>query len=301
MTTLPIPVIDLVENRPCTTSLAIAEYFEKPHKDVLESIRKLIADCPSDFTERNFSPSEYTDPTGRKLPMYQVFFDGFILLVMGYTGPKVLKMKLAYIEAFNAMKAKLEKQKLINPSNTLTSAQQNILQNIVDAKVKLASDLDNPGRLGLYVRIWQRFKKHFQLAKYSQLEQDKFPEAITYLVQMDVNARKIEHVQDCGQSQTLEAKPIAGEETNLDPEAYKTGKKVFDLLASARYDLELAADHMLFLYSGRSAYLEADKRVLFDNLTDCVKAASSGIQSAVLNIRSACRIKSRIEFIKGHK
>ncbi len=40
--------------------------------------------------------------------MYIVFFDGFMLLVMGYTGKKALQMKLAYIEAFNAMREKLE-------------------------------------------------------------------------------------------------------------------------------------------------------------------------------------------------
>jgi len=39
--------------------------------------------------------------------MFTVFFDGFILLVMGYTGKKALEMKLAYIAAFNAMREKL--------------------------------------------------------------------------------------------------------------------------------------------------------------------------------------------------
>ena len=40
--------------------------------------------------------------------MYTVFFDGFILLVMGYTGKKALGMKLAYIDAFNAMREESE-------------------------------------------------------------------------------------------------------------------------------------------------------------------------------------------------
>lgn len=43
--------------------------------------------------------------------MYTVFFDSFMLLVMGYMGKKALGMKLAYIGAFNAMREQLEGKK----------------------------------------------------------------------------------------------------------------------------------------------------------------------------------------------
>lgn len=124
MSNFPIPSVILINNRPSTTSLAIAEYFEKRHCDVLRDIQNLIANCPKEFTERNFALSEYSDSTGRKLPMYHVFFDGFILLVMGYTGPKALRMKLAYIEAFNAMQAKIESKKGIDGNLPITPEMQ---------------------------------------------------------------------------------------------------------------------------------------------------------------------------------
>ena len=108
---IPSPSVSLIEGRPATTSLAIAEHFGKPHDRVLKDIRNLCGNCPEKFTAVNFDASEYTDSTGRKLPMYTVFFDGFILLVMGYTGKKALGMKLAYIEAFNAMREQLEGKK----------------------------------------------------------------------------------------------------------------------------------------------------------------------------------------------
>ncbi|WP_338044636.1 Rha family transcriptional regulator [Paenibacillus periandrae] len=38
------------------------------------------------FTERNFALSEFTDTTGRKLPMYEMTRDGFMMLAMGCTG-----------------------------------------------------------------------------------------------------------------------------------------------------------------------------------------------------------------------
>ena len=42
--------------------------------------------------------------------MYIIKKDGFMLLVMGYTGKKALALKLAYIEAFNRMEAELAKR-----------------------------------------------------------------------------------------------------------------------------------------------------------------------------------------------
>lgn len=102
------PSVSLIDNRPATTSLDIAKFFGKDHGKVIRDIRNLLESCPTDFTEANFGLSDFTDPTGRKLPMYTVFFDGFMLLVMGYTGKKALGMKLAYIGAFNAMRDQLE-------------------------------------------------------------------------------------------------------------------------------------------------------------------------------------------------
>lgn len=105
------PSVSLIDNRPATTSLDIAKFFGKDHGKVIRDIRNLLESCPTDFTEANFGLSAFTDPTGRKLPMYTVFFDGFMLLVMGYTGKKALGMKLAYIGAFNTMREQLEGKK----------------------------------------------------------------------------------------------------------------------------------------------------------------------------------------------
>lgn len=87
--------------KPVTTSLKVAEAFGKNHKDVLRAIQRI--ECSKDFIERNFAPSEYTDPRGRKLPMFNMTKDGFVFLVMGFTGRQAAKFKEAYIEAFNWM------------------------------------------------------------------------------------------------------------------------------------------------------------------------------------------------------
>lgn len=102
-------LVTITDQRAVTTSLVIAEAFEKQHKNVLQAISRL--ECSKEFTELNFQPSSYLDSTGRALPMYQVTRDGFTFLAMGFTGKRAAEFKERFIEAFNAMeRALLEDQ-----------------------------------------------------------------------------------------------------------------------------------------------------------------------------------------------
>ena len=91
-----------------TTSLKVAEVFGKKHCDVLRSIASL--EMPDSFNQRNFAFVEYVDQKGEKRPMYNMTRDGFVLLVMGFTGKQAMQFKIAYLEAFNAMEKKLREQ-----------------------------------------------------------------------------------------------------------------------------------------------------------------------------------------------
>lgn len=104
---------------PAVTSLQVAEHFGKNHKDVLRDIRVTIEKCSSDFTERNFALSEYEDSTGRKLPMYLLSKDGFMMVAMAYTTPEAMRIKEAYIARFNDMERELAGR---NPSLPQTYA-----------------------------------------------------------------------------------------------------------------------------------------------------------------------------------
>ena len=95
------PKIDVIHGKAVTSSLAVAEYFCKQHKNVIQKIQTL--ECSVEFTELNFQPSDYTDCTGRKLPCYQITRDGFAFLAMGFTGKRAARFKEAYINAFNQM------------------------------------------------------------------------------------------------------------------------------------------------------------------------------------------------------
>lgn len=66
-----IKVGETINAKEYMTSKEIATITGKPHNDVLKAIRAMEPAWYK-ITEGNFSLSEYTDPTGRKLPMYQL-------------------------------------------------------------------------------------------------------------------------------------------------------------------------------------------------------------------------------------
>ena len=101
-------LVIISNNQPKTTSLKIAEYFGKLHKDVLEKIKNL--ETSQEFTERNFTLSSYTDISGKSNPMFEITENGFIFLTMGFTGKKAVKFKEDYILAFEKMKEFLQSQ-----------------------------------------------------------------------------------------------------------------------------------------------------------------------------------------------
>lgn len=93
------------DNKAVVSSRKIAEVFEKEHKHVMETIRKL--DCNEEFNQSNFRPVEYKDAKGEMRPEYLITRDGFTLLAMGFTGKKAMEFKVKYIAAFNAMEEEL--------------------------------------------------------------------------------------------------------------------------------------------------------------------------------------------------
>ncbi len=111
------------------TSLDVAETFEKEHYHVIEDIRGIQSKISTPDFSGLFYEGEYKASNGKKNPMYYMNRDGFTLLVMGYTGEKAMRFKLAYINQFNQMeellKGKLiEREKGIAVRQSLTKAIQ---------------------------------------------------------------------------------------------------------------------------------------------------------------------------------
>ncbi|EDO9598798.1 Rha family transcriptional regulator [Campylobacter coli] len=96
--------LEVVDNAVYTTSLSVAEVFNKNHKNIIRKINEFPKD---NFTKLNFELSKYIDSTGRILPCYKITRDAFSLLVMGFTGEKAYKWKIEFIKAFNEMEKRL--------------------------------------------------------------------------------------------------------------------------------------------------------------------------------------------------
>ena len=181
------PSVSLHSGRPATTSLEVAKFFGKQHQHVMRSIDDLRSNTPESFSASNFGRAEYSDEQGKPRPMFILYRDGFMLLVMGYTGKKALAMKLAYIEAFNRMEEELARQK---------EAARNITQDIVDFPGSLSitpsSVADRkPLRalVGSWAKLsnapfdacWNQLKAAFNLANIKELPQEWIPDALAWV------------------------------------------------------------------------------------------------------------------------
>ena len=99
-----------------TTSLKVAEIFEKEHRVVMKSIRNLTAQNYA--VKKMFVEDSYLNSRNQQQPMYYMNRDGFTLLAMGFTGSKAMEFKLKYIDAFNKMEKQIkEETKFRLPTN----------------------------------------------------------------------------------------------------------------------------------------------------------------------------------------
>ena len=104
-------------NELVTDSLTVSKHFSKQHKNVIQKIENL--DCSDIFTSANFSAYVQKLNIGnsavRDSKAYQMTKDGFMFLVMGFTGKRAAAVKEAYINAFNQMAELLTKKPAAEP------------------------------------------------------------------------------------------------------------------------------------------------------------------------------------------
>ena len=99
-------LVFVVNSRPVTDSLTVAEVFNKEHARVMRDIREL--GCSEEFRVGNFAESSYTNQQNREMPKIIMSEQGFTLLVMGYTGENAMRFKEQYIAEFERMRKTLQ-------------------------------------------------------------------------------------------------------------------------------------------------------------------------------------------------
>lgn len=114
-----------------TTSLILADAFEKEHKNVIRAIETKIGELKIEQSSKMFSKGEYTNSQNKRQPMYYLNRDGFTFIAMGFTGRKADEFKLKYIDAFNRMEEQIKQQ----------PAQYKLPQTFSEALIELAKEV----------------------------------------------------------------------------------------------------------------------------------------------------------------
>lgn len=161
------PELQIVDGHVTTTSLQVAEHFEKTHKSVLRAIGNI--GCSEDFRRRNFVPSSYINEQGKEQPCYRLTRDGFVSLAMGFTGKEAWQWKEAYIDTFNKMEAALTTS---TPSR-ISPAQAQHLRELVQLVVE-------SGKQG-HAETWNRLHRKMKVNSYLNLTPAQFDDAVAYL------------------------------------------------------------------------------------------------------------------------
>lgn len=106
-------IVTVQDGKATCNSRDVASLFGKRHDNVLRALDAL--ECSPKFTALNFEVSEYKDASGRTMRSMNMTKDGFVFLVMGFTGPEAARFKEAYIQRFNEMEAELWEPKRLGP------------------------------------------------------------------------------------------------------------------------------------------------------------------------------------------
>ena len=105
----PMYYVKVCNNEPLTTSADVAQAFSTTNNSIVMAIDALR--IPRTAAARHFfkeqRPLEGSD---REITIYRMTKDGFTLLMESIDGPSVKDIKLAYIEAFNAISSVLKTQ-----------------------------------------------------------------------------------------------------------------------------------------------------------------------------------------------
>lgn len=175
----PAPSVMLHNGRPATTSLEVAKFFGKRHDNVVRDIKEIIDNTPESFSALNFEGANYIDEQAKNRPMYIIYRDGFMLLVMGYTGKKALAIKLAYIEAFNALEAELQRQRegALPPAPRKFAPSSTVSRKPLERLVKVWASQSGL----LHAQCWTMLNAHFGLEKITELPEEWIPDAVAWV------------------------------------------------------------------------------------------------------------------------
>ena len=162
-----------------TTSEFVAQAFGKEHKNLLARIEQISKEIKASFFELNFKPKAKQVKTGfgfRETKSYELTKDGFMLLVMGFTGKQAMAIKIAYIEAFNAMS-----EAILDLNNTVSNGIKPAKTTADDRTGLRQAVAALVGRKGIdYSSAYSMIHQRFNVEAIEDIPAEKLPEAVAY-------------------------------------------------------------------------------------------------------------------------
>ena len=117
-------LVIMKDKQAVTTSLQVAEGFNKRHTHVIEAIENKIHSAENSAQYENmFFEGSYQDKSGKSNKMYFMNRDGFTFIAFGFTGAKADEFKLKYIQAFNEMESHIKQNQLAIPQSPMEALQ----------------------------------------------------------------------------------------------------------------------------------------------------------------------------------
>ena len=200
-----------------TTSLQVAESFEKKHKHVLEaieSIKRSVENSANVEDGSNFGQmfvgGNEPDSYGRSRRVYFMNRDGFSLLAMGFTGSKAINFKLKFIEAFNEMEDVIRKNTVPQTIEDMMIYQLEEMKDVKkdvsmlkdtmrirgqqEFEIKQKGNMKVMEVLGgkesrayeeiskkVFSKFWSEFKRTFSIPRYGELPRKRFDDAVSFI------------------------------------------------------------------------------------------------------------------------
>lgn len=220
-----------------TTSEFVAQAFGKQHKHVLEKIEQISKEIKASFFEPNFRLKAKQVKTGfgfRETKSYELTKDGFMLLVMGFTGKQAMAIKIAYIEAFNAMSEAIldlnntvsDGIKTVTPKPTralpdgLTGEQIEAVKKLHNALTKSAP---KEAQARIAITLWSAVKSKFGCS-YKEVPAEQFPEVLSVMSRVAVENGVL-------YGEVLDREPLPAPQ----PALPISGNALYDLAVAVRY------------------------------------------------------------------
>jgi|JI8StandDraft_1071087.scaffolds.fasta_scaffold55004_4 phage regulator Rha-like protein len=113
-------IVAVVGNQPTTTSVSIAEIFDRPHKNVLQSLDGLTADGTID--RLYFKPIFYTDEMNREQRAYQLSERAALIAMPFIGGRKSREGQRTLVDAFLAARKEVNRLQQLHSDPTWQQA-----------------------------------------------------------------------------------------------------------------------------------------------------------------------------------